>query len=132
MENEFFDQSNEGNNVVQPSSLEMPKPDVTSCFDEVISSWIDQLFALEGKFRQGQSSYDEAFRIIDRMMKDGLLSNLEYSELQYATTLFIRLHNIYQMGLVQRLKEEYIDILITLYGMGKLSRSAFRHLLLSI
>ena len=131
MENEFFEPSS---NMHQPevSSMEMPKPNVTSCFDEVVSSWIEQLFALEGKFHQGKTSYDEAFRIIDRMMKDGLLSSLEYNELQYTTALFIRLHNIYQMGLIQRLKEEYVDILITLFGMSKLSKTAFRHLLLSI
>ena len=104
----------------------------SSCFDEVLTNWIGQLNALEGGFNTGASSYNEAFHVIDRLLQDGLISTFEHGELYYTTGLFVRLHNIYQMGMVYQLREEYVDILITLFEMKKLNKPAFRYLLLNV
>ena len=104
----------------------------TSCFDEVLTNWIGQLNALEGGFNTYTSSYNEAFHVVDRLLQDGLISTFEHGELYYTTGLFVRLHNIYQMGMVYQLREEYVDILITLFEIKKLNKSAFRYLLLNV
>ena len=101
-------------------------------FNEIISSWFSHLFMLEGKFQSSLLSYEEAFRIINRMLEDGLITTFDHGELCYTTKLFIRLCNIYEMGMVCRLREEYIDILIILFEMKKLSKEALKILLLNI
>ena len=101
-------------------------------FNEIISSWFSHLFMLEGKFQSSLLSYEEAFRIINRMLEDGLITTFDHGELCYTTRLFIRLCNIYEMGMVCRLREEYIDILIILFEMKKLSKEALKILLLNI
>ena len=105
---------------------------VSNCFDEIINSWIKQLFMLEGKFIGDLSSHGEAFKIIDRMLQDGLITSYDHGELYYSTRLFIRLHKIHEMGMTSVLKEEYLDILITLFEMKKLSQAALKTLLLSM
>ena len=111
---------------------EVKLPGTANYFDEVLSSWIDQLLMLEGKFHGGMASYGEAFKIIDRLLQDGLISVFEHSDLYYTTRLFIRLHNIYQMGMITRLKDEYVDILITLFEIKKISRDALQYLLINL
>ena len=107
-------------------------PTATNYFDEVLGSWIDQLFMLEGKFHGGMTTYGDAFGIIDRMLEDGLISVFEHGDLYYTTRLFIRLHNIYQMGMITRLREEYVDIILSLFEMKKLSKDVLRYLLVNL
>ena len=106
------------------------QPCVVSCFDEVVSLWISQLTALEGQIREG--SYDGAYGVINRMLEDGLISSMEHGNLLYTTRLFTRLHSIYQLGMLQECKGEYVDILVTLYDMKKINRAAFTYLLLNV
>ena len=98
----------------------------------MLTNWIGQLNALEGGFNTGTLSHNEAFSVVDRLLQDGLISTFEHGELYYTTRLFVRLHNIYQMGMVYQLRGEYVDILITLFEMKKLSKPAFRYLLLNV
>ena len=66
------------------------------------------------------------------MLEDGLISSMEHGNLLYTTRLFTRLHSIYQLGMLQECKGEYIDILVTLYDMKKINRAAFTYLLLNV
>ena len=66
--------------------------------------------------------------MIDRMLQDGLIAAFEHGELYLATRLFIRLHNIFQLGMISRMKDEYVDILLTLYEMKKIDRSTFLYM----
>ena len=113
-----------------PDVKSVEQPCVMSCFDEVVSLWISQLTALEGQIREG--SYDGAYGVINRMLEDGLISSMEHGNLLYTTRLFTRLHSIYQLGMLQECKGEYIDILVTLYDMKKINRAAFTYLLLNV
>ena len=116
--------------VTCPDVKSMEQPCVMSCFDEVVSLWISQLFALEGQIRAG--SYDGAYGVINRMLEDGLITTMEHGNLLYTTRLFTRLHTIYQLGMIQECRGEYIDILVTLYDMKKLNRAAFTYLLMNV
>ena len=113
-----------------PDVKSVEQPCVVSCFDEVVSLWISQLTALEGQIREG--SYDGAYGVINRMLEDGLISSMEHGNLLYTTRLFTRLHSIYQLGMLQECKGEYVDILVTLYDMKKINRAAFTYLLLNV
>ena len=132
---EFLDTMNDQQPAIPPvaePTVDKALPSTSSCFDEVLTNWIGQLNALEGGFDTGTSSYNEAFSVVDRLLQDGLISTFEHGELYYTTRLFVRLHNIYQMGMVYQLRGEYVDILITLFEMKKLNKSAFRYLLLNV
>ena len=132
---EFLDTMNDQQPAIPPvaePTEDKALPSTSSCFDEVLTNWIGQLNALEGGFDTGTSSYNEAFSVVDRLLQDGLISTFEHGELYYTTGLFVRLHNIYQMGMVYQLRGEYVDILITLFEMKKLSKPAFRYLLLNV
>lgn len=132
---EFLDTMNDQQPAIPPvaeATEDKALPSTSSCFDEVLTNWIGQLNALEGGFDTGTSSYNEAFSVVDRLLQDGLISTFEHGELYYTTRLFVRLHNIYQMGMVYQLRGEYVDILITLFEMKKLSKPAFRYLLLNV
>ena len=123
------DNSNANGNSSLPNSESTTIPNY---FNEIVNSWISQLFMLEGKFLTNLSSHSEAFQIIDRMLQDGLITPFDHSELYYTTGLFIRLHKIHELGLVKRFHNEYIEILITLFEMKKLSREVFKLLLLNV
>ena len=122
----------DNSNVNGSSSLPNSGSTIPNYFNEIVNSWISQLFMLEGKFLTNLSSHSEAFQIIDRMLQDGLITPFDHSELYYTTGLFIRLHKIHELGLVKRFHNEYIEILITLFEMKKLSREVFKLLLLNV
>ena len=70
-----------------------------------------------------EGSYDGAYGVINRMLEDGLITSMKHGNLLYTTRLFTRLHIIYQFGILQECKGEYIDIRSEERRVGKECRS---------
>ena len=104
--------------------------DIPTCFGEIMVSWMNQLLALEGKMSFVAST--ETFNVIDRLLQEGLITTFDHGELYYTTRLFIRLQNMFDMGITSRLREEYTDILLALYEMKRIDRQTLIYMLVNV
>ena len=85
---------------------------------------------MEGQIRE--RSYNGAYGIITRMLEGGLITTIEHGSLLYTTRLFARLHTIYQLGMIQECRGEYIEILMKLYDLKKIDRTTIIYLLMNV
>ena len=106
---------------------------VIHCFDEVLVEWMDEILCLEGKVRSNAIVKGEVAKVIDRMLEDGLISNYEHQCMLETNKLFVRLHDLIHMKTytINR-KREIIDILATLFEIGRLTKNAFVELCVNI
>ena len=94
-------------------------------FDDILVQWVYEILRIEGKFRHHLLVKDETFSIIDRMVQDGLISAYEHGNLIYINRLFMRLHDLIHMSITALNRREIIDIMLELFQVGKLTKTAF-------
>ena len=114
----------------EPSAVHDDVNNVLRCFDEVLVAWMDEILRLEGKIRSNAMLKEEVARVIDRMLQDGLISTHEHDHMSETNKLFVRLHDLIHLKTyTPDRKREIMDILIRLFEIGRLARSAFIELL---
>ena len=95
-------------------------------FDDILVQWVEEVLRIEGKFRHNLGVKEETFNIINRMVQDGLISTNDHGNLMYVNRLFIRLHDLIHMSTTPlNGRREIIDIMLELFQMRKLTKTAF-------
>ena len=113
---------------------ELPPHDhkVLNHLDDILTTWLIEIQRLEGVYKSHSVVKEEIFGVIDRMLQDGLLSNVEYNDLVYTTNLFIRLHDLITMYIPSCHKQSVVEILVDLYEMKKITRTVLIELCVNL
>ena len=97
--------------------------DILHTFDDILTSWLREVQRLEGVYISDAAIKKNVSSILSRMLQDGLLSERDYEDLTYTSTLFMQLHDLICMYNPTLNKRKVIELLIKLYDMRRISKS---------
>ena len=112
---------------------ELPRDsEVLNHLDDILTTWLGEIQRSEGVYKSHSLVKEEIFGVVDRMLQDGLLSNVEYDDLVYTSNLFIRLHDLITMYIPACHKQSVVEILVDLYDMKKITRTVLIELYVNL